>query len=269
MDYKNLYASAHGFLLAQIPAENPQSVLDHYLLAPESGMDPKSINEVYFRLLASAQNANMKAGVIGGSIGGIENLGKALFDFDPGKVLDEFGGDTVKLLDHIKVVLNPKGKIRIEAKSLWPKYCITVLSAATFLRQFKDGKDFYRWANHFYGDDRSMLALPWLLSQEIYGLGYPLACDFMKDMGFVKYGKPDVHIRRIFLGFGLIEKQASDYQVQRMIARIAAEVEVTPYNVDKLFWLIGSGKFYDHKHLGSGGLIGRMGDRFVSEFAEN
>ncbi|MBI9037600.1 MAG: hypothetical protein JEY97_05655 [Bacteroidales bacterium] len=38
-----------------------------------------------------------------------------------------------------------------------------------------------------------------------------------------------------------------DYEILKAIERIAESNEVTPYNVDKLFWLIGSGKFYLEK----------------------
>jgi hypothetical protein len=43
---------------------------------------PETMAGIYFRLLLSAQNANMKAGVIGGSIDGIENLRNVLCGFE-------------------------------------------------------------------------------------------------------------------------------------------------------------------------------------------
>jgi hypothetical protein len=38
---------------------------------------------------------------------------------------------------------------------------------------------------------------------------------------------------------------------------------VTPYNVDKLFWLIGSGYFYDDPHVGKRGKIGSQKKAFI------
>ena len=49
-----------------------------------------------------------------------------------------------------------------------------------------------------------------------------------------------------------------DYQVFKAIVRVARSVGTTPYAVDKLFWLIGSGDFHldDVK-------IGRHRDDFI------
>jgi len=227
---------------------------------------PVPISKLFERLLVSAQNANMKAGVIGGAIGGIHNLGKALFNFDPKKVKEAFANDPNHLLTVIVETLHPRGQIRTTPRSIWPKYCKTILSAAAFFTQFKDGKDFYAWANHLYGDPRSMAALPMILAAEIEGIGYPLACDFLKELGFVNYGKPDVHVIEIFVGIGLCAKGANPYQVQKVISQIAGAAEVSAYAVDKVFWLIGSGKFYNHPDIGKAGQVGRKKTQFIAEF---
>lgn len=113
-----------------------------------------------------------------------------------------------------------------------------------------------------------MPALPLILAEEIEGIGYTLACDFLKELGFVEYGKPDVHVIGIFVGIGLCQPKPNPYQVQKIITQIAEAAGVSCYNVDKLFWLIGSGKFYksDHQHLGKNGHIGRMKVEFISQF---
>lgn len=249
-----------------MPTPDAKHILESYLELPDKSKDPVQIGELFARLLASAQNANMKAAVIGGSIGGIDNLGKALFSFNPRDVEKIFANDPVGLLKHIVKVLKPRGQIRNTPRSIWPKYCKTILSTATFLGQFKSGKDFYAWANHLYQDQRSMAALPMILAAEIEGIGYPLACDFLKELGFVDYGKPDVHVIEIFVGIGLCDEDASPYQVQKVISQIASAAGVSSYNVDKLFWLIGSGKFYKHPKLGNEGLIGRKKEQFIAEF---
>ena len=47
------------------------------------------------------------------------------------------------------------------------------------------------------------------------------------------------------------------------VARVAQSVGVTPYNVDKLFWLIGSGHLYDDPQVGNRGKIGSQKKRFI------
>lgn len=216
------------------------------------------MKKIFLKFLESAQNANMKAGVIGGSINGVENLKSVLFDFDPKKVFENFRNSD-ELLDEIIIKLKPKGTIRRTKRSIWPKYCKTIISMSEFLSQFKDAEDFFEWADYFYNDKRSMAALSLILSEEIYGIGFALACDFLKELGYVNYGKPDIHIKDIFEAYNLIPKGATNYQILKAIIRIAENVGTTAYNVDKLFWLIGSGKFYNHQYIP----IKRLKDKFI------
>lgn len=271
IDSVRAYQAAHAFALRELgnnlSSKDAEKVLSHYLNVMDASDVPKPIETIYFRMIASAQNANMMANVIGGSIGGIENLGRATFAFDPRKVLQTFGRDHDRLFLHIRETLKPSGKLLSGTRSLWPRYCRTAISAAAFLDQFKDGEDFFLWANHFYRDPRSMPALPLVISQEIFGFGYPLACDFLKDLGFIGYGKPDVHIKRILVGLGLADGGIGDYGLQKLLARIANDNGVPAYTADKLFWLVGSGKYYDHPALGKKGRIGRNYKQFLSETA--
>lgn len=260
----NVYSEAVNFLISQIHSDDPRTILQSYLTPPNARQTSVALSEVFRRILSSAQNANMKAGVIGGSIGGFNNLGKALFDFNPKETSRNFGNDPTALLQHIQKTLKPRGKIRTTSRSIWPKYCNTVLSTALFLAQFKNGKDFLSWAEQLYSDHRTMAALPLIMAAEIEGIGYALACDFLKEFGFTNYGKPDVHVRRLLVGLSLTSVTPTPYQAQRLIAQIAKAENVPPYDVDKVLWLIGSGKLYKHKHLGKNGQIGRMTKRFLA-----
>lgn len=44
---------------------------------------------------------------------------------------------------------------------------------------------------------------------------------------------------------------------------MARHAGVTPYNVDKLFWLIGSGYFYKNPEIGNQGRIGSRKKQFI------
>lgn len=260
---KKHYEDAVAFLLERVPDKHPEKVLAEYV-GGVNILETAAIADLYERLLRSAQNANMKAGVIGDSIDGFENLGRALFGFDPKRVSINFSGTPDLLLSHIQTTLKPRGQVRTGNKSIWPKYCKTILSSAAFLNQFKDADDFRSWANHLYSDERSIDALPLLLSSKVEGIGYALACDFLKELGFTKYGKPDVHVSDIFIGLGLCPAGANPHKIQDVISAIAADAKVSSYDVDKVFWLVGSGKFYKHPHLGKKGRIGRMKEAFVA-----
>lgn len=260
---RKAYQLAEQFLLGLGVEGVTKALLDKYRRLPHLPK-PDTVEEIYLRLLESAQNANMKAGVIGGSLGGVDKLGIVLHGFNPRLVIATYSDRCEDLLDSITKMLRPKGKIRREPKSIWPRYCRTALSAAVFTAQFQTADSFYKFVDVFDGDERLRIALPLLLSAEIYGIGFPLACDFLKELGYLNYAKPDVHIKDIFPPLQLCPVKASDLEVFRAVVRVAKNVGVMPYDVDKLFWLIGSGYFYDDKQIGKNGKIGSQKKRFIA-----
>jgi len=252
---RKAYDLAREFLL-RFPEVTPE-VLDKHVNSPEASR-PGELPKIYQRLVSSAQNMGMMPRVIGDAIGGIDNLGSVLFGFNPAAVANEYALDDAKLLNEIITQLGPSGQVRQEKNSLWPRFSKAVLSGAAFLSQFTSGDEFHNWAKFFDGDVRARPALPMLLDQEITGFGFALACDFLKEIGYVNFGKPDTHLKKIFSELKL-SPHSSDYQVFKAISRIAGHVGVAPYNVDKLFWLTGSGNFYR-----SAIHIGRQRENFIA-----
>src|SRR5215204_3185193 len=143
------YALAKDSLLA-IEGVTPE-LLENYLHFPSNTPKPETLSGIFLRLLESAQNANMKAGVIGGSIGGVLKLEHVLSGFEAElglKRYERWG----ELLDAIEVEVRPRGSLRRTARILWPLYCKSVLSAAAFLSRFESADDFYAWVNFFDAD---------------------------------------------------------------------------------------------------------------------
>lgn len=256
---RKAYQLGMSFLLSKKKKGITKEILDRYLYC-ENKSRPNSIPDIYRRMLESAKNASMTSGVIGD----IEKLRSVLFNFNPAKVIVKYP-DWETLFSEMVTSVNPPGKMRSGKRSIWPRFCRTTLSLASFLMQFPSAADFYSWCDKFDKDSRSRLALPLLLDKEIDGYGFALACDFLKENGYQNYGKPDVHIRDIFEGLELCRQKISDYNLLKIIIRIADNVGVSPYCVDKLFWLIGSGFFYyDKETIGKDGKIGRMKAEFIS-----
>jgi hypothetical protein len=239
-------------------------LVEKYLNPASLSTRPATISGLYQRILESAQNAYMKARVIGRSIGGVSKLATVLENFDPNLVLRKYGTAWNTILDEIVTKLSPQGQIRRTTRSLWPHYCQTILSAAVFIQQFETADDFYGWVDFFDQDDRARPSLPMLLSHEIEGFGFALSCDFLKELGYVNFPKPDVHLRDIFTALGLLHDGEEDYQLFKAIVRVAHSANVTPYNADKLFWLIGSGYFYDDLCIGKNGRIGSHKQDFIT-----
>jgi hypothetical protein len=256
------YTLAKDFLLQSGAGKGvTPELIENYLHL--SAPRPDTLAALYEHVLESAQSANMKAGVIGGSIGGVANLGPLLCDFEPTKVLEKYRSGWEGVLDDIMAQLNPRGSVPRTSRSIWPRYCRSVLSGARFLSQFSTADDFYRWVDLFDKDERARPALPLMLAQEIEGFGFALACDFLNGLGYENFSKPDVHVKEIFGGLGLCAEGAGDYEVFRAVGRLARNASVTPYNADKLFWLVGSGYFYEDPHIGINCRIARHKKEFI------
>jgi hypothetical protein len=245
-----------------------EALVEKYLNPASLSPRPTTKQGLYQRLLESAQNANMKAGVIGRAIGGVDKLAPVLENFDPAAVLTKYPSGWEAILDDIVNTLKPRGQIRRTPRSIWPHYCQTICSGAAFIQQFTSAEDFFCWIDFFDHDDRARASLPMLLSHEIEGFGFALSCDFLKELGYVNFPKPDVHLRDIFTALNLCQDGDDDYQLFKAIIRVAGHATVTPYNADKVFWLIGSGLFYDDLNIGSKGKIGSKKQDFI-EFARS
>ncbi len=260
---KAAYDLARDFLVQSGAEKGVTPELVENYLHLDKATRPRAVPGLYERILESAQNANRKAGVIGGSIGGVGKLGPVLCDFEPSLVLEKYPSGWEGVLDDVVAQLKPRGSVRRTARSIWPSYCRTVLSGARFLSRFSSAEDFYGWVDFFDEDERARPALPLLVAQEVEGFGFALACDFLKELGYENFSKPDVHVKDIFWAIGLCPWGTGDYEVFKAVARVARHAGVTPYNVDKLFWLIGSGYFYDDPDVGTKGRIGSRKKRFI------
>ena len=237
------YELARDYLL-ELPGVTDE-VLQRYLSPPRSDT-PSTMAEVFLRLLLSLRNKNMMATVIPAKF--VHSLGRVLNSFDPVTTTQRFTSAD-DLLDTIEK-LRPPGQFRKVPGGLWPLFARGTLSGARFLGQFTSGPDFLAWVQTFDDDSRKRAALPLLLSKEIDGFGFALGCDFLKELGFFNFAKPDVHVKAITKGLKLSIETATDYAVFKTVVRIAAHCDKTPYDVDKLFWLVGSGRFYLHPSIG-------------------
>jgi len=243
-----LFNQAYLFLLNE---ENiNKELIDKHLVPEIKRSKPNTINKIYKAILESAQNVQMSPNVIGRAISGIKGdidpLRKILFDFDPKKTFETYKTYSPEnLFNEIKQIL-----ITVPNKyKLWIRFCKTIISSANYLNQFENHHKFYEFIDAYYDDDQMRPFLPMLLGFEIDGFGFALSCDFLKEMGYVNFGKPDTHIKDIFIELGFLKNTAknsskADYLSLKLIERIAKNNNRTPYAVDKLLWLLGSGNFY-------------------------
>jgi hypothetical protein len=195
--------------------------------------------DLYIGLLESLKNRQGMPN----AIGDVQRLGDCLFGFDPSLVVEHFGDDWGALLDLVREDVQPTSKMdKNNRKNSWVIFCKGATCGAKFLSKFDDVDEFLGYVSDFDAKPTTRPALPLLLGEELFGFGFSLACDFLMELGFTNFSKPDVHLLELFSGLSLAEENPLD--VFRAVAQMAEEVKETPFAVDKVFWLIGSGKLY-------------------------
>lgn len=216
-----------------------EEILDAHLTEWRS-RKPSNMRGLFRAMLMHAQNRQ----AMPNSIGDIDRLSDFLFDFDPHQV-SAYYRSWEELFDSIEQsTYRPPGPLKKENKrSLWVTYCKAILSCAEFLSRFNDLRAFDTYVEQFYADEKSRLALAEQLSQEVYGFGFALACDFLKGVGYPEFIKTDVHINEIARGVGITTSDCETEIFQDIIS-YCRSIGKLPFEVDKLFWLVGSGKFY-------------------------
>ena len=83
----------------------------------------------------------------------------------------------------------------------------------TFKKNFKqevfdllDFTDFKNFVQQFDYNIHTRMALPLLIAQKIHGIQFALACDVLKELSFINYAKPDVHLIDVLTKTGICEK---------------------------------------------------------------
>jgi hypothetical protein len=256
---KMLYAAAYEYLESKIGKESLDKKLLHYRHHKVDNMP-----DAFWHLVNSLTNkVGMRA-----SIGPIDQLEPFLFGFDPWQTHSRYRGNWRLLFKTIEQNHQPPGPMKIENEgSYWVLFCKGVLSGAEFLSQFDSFKSFDEFVNSFAFNDISIAALPILLDQEIYGMGFPLGCDWLKEMGYTNYAKPDTHTVDILYETGVAPSH-DNYVVFKTMVRMARVNDELPAVVDRLLWYIGSGRYVGENEKitrQKAGFIQRLREKWVAK----
>ena len=208
-------------------------------LVPDHDLLNVAREEILSRLLVSIQNRQSSSNVIGGSIdGGWSTLAEWLEGFRPEAILARWPepDDLLTFFREQSAAKRIRGKFRTETqKSLWPQFARSVLSAAKFMARYPTAQAFRDWLDSFIHSDDTIAALPLILSQEVFGLGLPLAADFLKELGCHQFPKPDTHIWRLATALGISDAE-TDYRLMLDIMKAARSIDMTPglFNADQI-----------------------------------
>lgn len=130
-----------------------------------------------------------------------------------------------------------------KARNNWEKYALGVWEASKYFNTIKidhPTKSFREYADD-QGNDifKKLLKIP--------GLGDALASDFLKEIGCIDNGKPDVHIKAVYAAFNGVNEddvnKNNNDDVRRFLTEMAAanresDNTCTVYKIDKVLWLI-------------------------------
>ena len=249
-----VYSEAQDYLLSMLPNSMKPSDLDKYFIGDRR--DFASLQDVYEQFLYSAQNYQRMPNVIKYD-DRREQIKNILHEFDIQLIKDMD-------VDELYQIFRREFKVtsRDSKQNSWRKWSGSAIDAAKFMSNFKDVDDFKAFVAQFDYNLPTRMALPLLISTKIKGIGFALACDTLKELGYLNYPKPDVHLIEVFNQLGLSEEDpAAVFEAIVTMADSCKEIdpEVTPYKIDKIIWLICSGKFYLDDIT-----VGRHKDEFIT-----
>jgi hypothetical protein len=82
-------------------------------------------------------------------------------------------------------------------RNSWRQLAVGILSGSRFMSKFESAKEFDEFVRGYLSKKTTKDDLPLRLKQEIKGFGQPLACSFLKDIGYSEYAKADVHLIKL------------------------------------------------------------------------
>lgn len=227
---------------------------------------PRTLNEVLEQFAASAQNAQGFPKVIKlDSESRKEELREAFHGYDVTWVAKEMDSDPMG--SSLWRRYSPEAQTHNPRQNTWVKWVRAIKESAEYLIRYRDVSAFLSVVESNLGDAESQANLAFNIARNVKGLGFALACDALKELGFTSYAKPDVHITVIFRELGLLPELVSEvrhwykapdwcnYQIFKQVIDFASSCHeygdetapVTPYKVDKVMWLVSTGSFYREK----------------------
>lgn len=255
-----IYQFAKSYLENMI--KNYSIDLNSYFIGDNKGV--LSLREVFIGFVSSAQNYQSMPNIIQFNTNEIrrKKIGEILCDFDYTRIKDK-SPENLYYIFRDAFSVNSKDSKR----NSWYKWSCAIVDSAKFVSDFADKEDFDSFVELFNYNVTTRMALPLLISKKIRGIGFALSCDLLKELGYINYPKPDVHLMDVFSALKLSENEPiSTFEA---IVRMADECKtltndssITPYKVDKTIWLICSGKFYLERPELS---LGRHKERFIKQ----
>lgn len=230
----NSYTEIYNISYRYLQEISPVCDLEKYFVGDQT--NPQDLETVFRELIRTAQDYQRMPNVIK-FCSREPVIKKMLHDYDLGFIAS-LDSETLYYLFRKEFGVTTKDS----KMNSWYKWSCSVIDSAKFVNQFESVEGFKAFVNEYQNDATIRAALPLLIANKIRGVGFALACNALKELGNLKYVKPDVHLMDICEELQLSKRAQID--VFEVITKIAEENGVEPYKVDKVLWLICSGNFY-------------------------
>lgn len=251
MNLKDVYDFSHGFLVEQANGYVSKQKVDEFISNPDK-KELTSLADAYELLLNILQDFNRYPNVIKFS----ERNDKIK------SILDNYNLEYIASLQPEDLLAKFKTEFKFDKDAMWLRYTKGVISGAKFMCSFKDFNEFKSTFDSFNVNDMTREAFALFLSKKIDNMGFAIACNWLKELGYYQYAKPDTHTKDICDALGLAPKD-DDLACFEAMVRVSKDAGVEAYKVDKVWWLICSGNFYRYNILLPN--PGQRKEQFLSE----
>lgn len=217
--------------------------LQKYLSPCSLPFENRNINDIrriFLRLCFHSQNATRIKNVIKYDAN-CSSIRAITFDYDCDKVLKKYNSYLDIELALLSHGISAKGKKSIS------NYAKSIYSSAKFVSGYKDYNEF---KNEMIKDG---LNAPYTVANKVYGIGYTLGCDFLKELDTsFDICKPDKHVGECIKYFisnfeAKIDQLQNEFlKITKSINKAIPNLNISNYSLDKMIYLICSENFYLH-----------------------
>ncbi len=214
------------------------------LITPEQWCDIHNphitLNHIFLRLITSCQNYYNMPNII--KFKQLKDkFAQVLEDFDYNKILQRYASSEhlyKTLAQHFDFPLSD------DPHHTWREFSRSVMSSAKFMAKFESVADFRNLFESIATRFPTSQILPQLIRSEIYGLGETLSHDFIKELGYAEYAKPDITSKQLIHQiFENRDDKLEDPNITQKLCKIAYSANTTVYTVEKVLYLIATGKY--------------------------
>ena len=236
MDLKDVYDFSYQYLLKKVAGYLTKEQIDKMISCPDINREEITLQSAYSLMLSMLQDFSRYSNVINYKSHS-EKIKDILHDYDLGYI---------STLDPSNLLDSFKKKFKFEKDTMWMRYSKGVVSGARFMIKFKDTNEFITTLDSFDQSDMARIAFALYLSKAIDNMGFAVACNWLKELGYFNYAKPDIHTKDVCDALGLASK-TNDLDCFEAIGKVAREAGVKAYSVDKVWWLICTGNLYRYE----------------------